>query len=147
MGKIRKNYTKEIKLKAINLYQKEEMGIRSISKELGIGFTTVQRWIAHYKREGIQGLEEKRGTSRSPLKRRPKKDDESDTETSEELDMGMSNEITEFPDFHTSKDKLEKWRKTPIPGSGSVSYICGGGLTQKGSQIASIIDSFFLSLH
>jgi transposase len=80
MGKIRTTYTKEIKLKAINLYQKEDMGIRSISKELGIGFTTVQRWIAHYKREGIQGLEEKRGTSRSPLKRRPKKDDESDTE-------------------------------------------------------------------
>ena len=43
MGKIRTTYTKEIKLKAINLYQKDDMGSRSISKELGIGFTTVQR--------------------------------------------------------------------------------------------------------
>ncbi|MBA9025884.1 helix-turn-helix domain-containing protein, partial [Peribacillus huizhouensis] len=57
MGKIRTTYTKEIKLKAIHLYENEDMGIRSISKELGIGYTTVQRWIAHYKREGIQGLE------------------------------------------------------------------------------------------
>ncbi|USK32123.1 helix-turn-helix domain-containing protein [Bacillus sp. F19] len=80
MGKIRTTYTKEIKLKAINLYQKKDMGIRSISKELGIGYTTIQRWIAHYKREGIQGLEEKRGTSCSPLKGIPKKDYESDTE-------------------------------------------------------------------
>ncbi|MBA9029441.1 helix-turn-helix domain-containing protein [Peribacillus huizhouensis] len=80
MGKIRTTYRKEIKLKAINLYQKKDMGIRSISKELGIGYTTVQRWIAHYKREGIQGLEEKRGTYRSPLKGGLKKDSESDTE-------------------------------------------------------------------
>ncbi|KMY42800.1 helix-turn-helix domain-containing protein [Peribacillus loiseleuriae] len=80
MGKIRTTYTKEIKLKAIHLYENEDMGIRSISKELGIGFTTVQRWIAHYKREGIQGVEEKRGTSRNPLKGRANKDDESDTE-------------------------------------------------------------------
>jgi transposase len=80
MGKIRTTYTKEIKLNAINLYQNEDMDIRSISKELGIGFTTVQRWIAHYKREGIQGLDEKRGTSRNPLKGRAKKDYESDTE-------------------------------------------------------------------
>jgi transposase len=80
MGKIRTTYTKEIKLKAINLYQKKDMGIRSISKELGIGFTTVQRWIAHYKREGIQGLNEKRGKSSNPLKGKAKKDYESDTE-------------------------------------------------------------------
>ncbi|KAB2493458.1 helix-turn-helix domain-containing protein [Priestia endophytica] len=79
MGKIRKTYTKEIKLKAINLYENEDMGIRSISKELEIGYTIVQRWIAHYKREGIQGLDEKRGTSRNPLKARDKKDHESDT--------------------------------------------------------------------
>ena len=43
MGKFRTTYTKEIKLKAINLYQKDDMGSRLISKELGIGFTTVQR--------------------------------------------------------------------------------------------------------
>ena len=40
MGKIRTTYTKEIKLKVINLYENEDMGIRSIAKELGIGFTT-----------------------------------------------------------------------------------------------------------
>ncbi|KKI88971.1 transposase [Bacillus sp. SA1-12] len=80
MGKIRTTYTKEIKLKAINLYENEDMGIRSISKELGIGYTIVQRWIAHYKSEGIQGLNEKRGKSRNPLKGKAKKDHESDTE-------------------------------------------------------------------
>ncbi|MDQ0862411.1 MULTISPECIES: helix-turn-helix domain-containing protein [Bacillaceae] len=79
MGKIRKTYTKEIKLKAINLYI-NDMGIRSISKELGIGYTTIQRWISHYKSEGVQGLEEKRGTSRSQFKGRPNKDYESEAE-------------------------------------------------------------------
>ncbi|WP_088013169.1 helix-turn-helix domain-containing protein [Gottfriedia acidiceleris] len=73
MGKIRKTYSKEIKVKAIDLYFEKDMGIRSIAKELGIGFATIQRWITHYKREGIQGLEEKRGTSDSLLRRKAKR--------------------------------------------------------------------------
>ncbi|KMY49764.1 helix-turn-helix domain-containing protein [Peribacillus loiseleuriae] len=89
MGKIRTTYKKEIKLKAIHLYENEDMEMRSISKELGIGFTTIQRWIAHYKREGIQGVEEKRGTSRNPLKGRAKKDDESDTEKNRRLNSSV----------------------------------------------------------
>ncbi|WP_088013178.1 transposase [Gottfriedia acidiceleris] len=80
MGKIKKTYSKEIKVKAIDLYFKKDMGIRSIAKELGIGFATIQRWITHYKREGIQGLDEKRGTSDSLLRRKAKIDNESNTE-------------------------------------------------------------------
>ncbi|SFD61794.1 transposase [Bacillus sp. UNCCL81] len=80
MGKIRKTYSKETKLKAINLYFEKDMGIRTIAKELDIGYTTIQRWITHYKSEGIQGLEEKRGKSDSLFRRKVKRDDENDAE-------------------------------------------------------------------
>ena len=80
MGKIRKTYSKEFKFNVIDMYVNNNMGSVSIAKELGISKSIVQRWISHYNREGFQGLDEKRGKSDSPLKRRPKKSHESEAE-------------------------------------------------------------------
>ena len=86
MGKIRKTYTKEFKLKAIKLYFEEDMGAKSIGKELGIAYAIVERWVNHYKREGIKGLEEKRGKATGLNKGRPKKVPLSDIEKIERLE-------------------------------------------------------------
>ncbi|PGM50273.1 helix-turn-helix domain-containing protein [Bacillus sp. AFS053548] len=80
MGKIRKTYSKEIKLKAIDMYVNNHMGSTSIANELGISVSIVKRWISHYNREGFQGLDEKRGRSNSPLQGRPRKSPESEAE-------------------------------------------------------------------
>ncbi|MGG2027692.1 transposase [Gottfriedia sp. S16(2024)] len=86
MGKIRKTYDKEFKLQAIKLYYEEGMGSNSIGKELGIGISIVKRWINHYKREGIQGLEEKRGKATGFNKGRPRIEPLSDTEKIQRLE-------------------------------------------------------------
>ena len=61
-GKIRTAYTKECKLKVTNLYEKKEIGIRSIAKERGSGFAAVQRrgpaikeWIGYMDRLHLVG--------------------------------------------------------------------------------------------
>ena len=66
MGKITRTFTK-----AIKLYFEKGMGFKSIGKELGIAQCIVYRWINHYKNEGIQGLEEKRGKAKGPRGRFP----------------------------------------------------------------------------
>jgi transposase len=86
MGKIRKTYTLEFKLKAINLYFNERMGSKSIGRELGIAYAIVDRWINHYKREGVQGLEEKRGKAKGTNKGRHRKNTLSDTEKIQRLE-------------------------------------------------------------
>jgi len=86
MGKIRKTYDIEFKLQAINLYLEEGMGAKSIGKELGIAYAIVERWVNHYKREGIQGLEEKRGKAKGYNKGRPKIDPLSDAEKIQRLE-------------------------------------------------------------
>jgi transposase len=86
MGKIRKTYNIEFKLKAIKLYFEEGMGAVSIGKELGIAYAIVERWVNHYKREGIQGLDEKRGKAKGPNIGRPKKEPLSDAEKIERLE-------------------------------------------------------------
>jgi transposase len=86
MGKIRKTYSKEFKLNVIDKYVNNHMGSTSIAKELGISQSIVQRWISHYKKEGFQGLDEKRGKTDNPLKGRPKKIHEDDTEKIKRLE-------------------------------------------------------------
>jgi transposase len=80
MGKIRRTYSKEFKLKAIDMYVKNHMGSTSIAKDLGISKSIVKRWISNYNREGFQGLDEKRGKSDNPLHGRPRKSLESEAE-------------------------------------------------------------------
>jgi transposase len=86
MGKITRTFTKEFKLKAIKLYFEKGMGFKSIGKELGIAQCIVYRWINHYKNEGIQGLEEKRGKAKGPNNGRPKKESLSDAEKIQKLE-------------------------------------------------------------
>jgi transposase len=80
MGKIRTTYSVEFKRSAIDMYITKLMGAKSIAKELGIAYSIVDRWIAHYKKEGLPGLEEKRGTGKGPFKGRPKNQPESEQE-------------------------------------------------------------------
>ncbi|MGG3508820.1 helix-turn-helix domain-containing protein [Paenibacillus lautus] len=53
------------------------MGFKTIAKELGITYAIVQRWVRHFEREGVAGLEEKRGSFSSTLKGRPRTKEQS----------------------------------------------------------------------
>ncbi|MDR9858002.1 helix-turn-helix domain-containing protein [Paenibacillus sp. VCA1] len=72
MGEIRKTYSVEFKQKAVQMYLHKGMGYKSVAKELGITHKSVQRWVKYFQEEGIQGLEEKRGKAKGPLKGRPR---------------------------------------------------------------------------
>jgi transposase len=72
MGKIRKTYDAKFKKKAVDLYLKEGMGYKTVAKELGISYSMVSRWVKRYEREGMKGLEEKRGKAKGPGKGRPR---------------------------------------------------------------------------
>lgn len=61
MGKKRRTFTAEFKMKAIEMYLHRGMGSKRIGKELDITYSIVDRWIAYYKKEGLIGLQEKRG--------------------------------------------------------------------------------------
>ncbi|PHB27152.1 transposase [Bacillus pseudomycoides] len=64
MGKIRRTFSIDFKMKAIEMYLHREMGSKLIGRELGVTYSIVDRWIKNYKNEGILGLQEKRGRSR-----------------------------------------------------------------------------------
>ncbi|NNU94243.1 helix-turn-helix domain-containing protein [Geobacillus sp. NFOSA3] len=72
MGKIRKTYDAKFKKKAVDLYWKEGMGYKTVSKELGIDESMVRRRVKRYEQEGMKGLEEKRGKAKGPGKGRPR---------------------------------------------------------------------------
>ncbi|USK76644.1 transposase [Peribacillus frigoritolerans] len=72
MGKIRKTYDRSFKKKAVDMYLKEGMGYKRIAKELDIDHTMVRQWVKHYRAEGMQGLEEKRGKAKGPGIGRPR---------------------------------------------------------------------------
>ncbi|ASJ55597.1 transposase [Brevibacillus formosus] len=73
MGDIRKTYSKDFKLKAVRLYLDGERGYKTLTKELGLSDPSIlRRWVKYYKEEGIQGLDEKRGRTPSPLRGRPR---------------------------------------------------------------------------
>ncbi|EOO71562.1 transposase [Bacillus mycoides] len=64
MGKIRRTFSIDFKMKAIELYLHRGIGSELIGKELGVTYSVIDRWIKKYKNEGILGLQEKRGRSR-----------------------------------------------------------------------------------
>jgi len=73
MGKIRKTYSKEYKLDVVKKYLYEGWTKREIMDQFRISSSMLHRWVTHYKNEGIQGLEEKRGRTKSLRKGRPRK--------------------------------------------------------------------------
>ncbi|EJL24696.1 helix-turn-helix domain-containing protein [Brevibacillus sp. BC25] len=72
MGNIQKTYDVAFKKKAVDFYIKTGMGYRRCGKELGIDPTMLRRWVNHFQKEGIAGLEEKRGKVRGIGVGRPK---------------------------------------------------------------------------
>ncbi|QYR19144.1 transposase [Paenibacillus sp. sptzw28] len=72
MGEMRKTYDVEFKYKAVKMFLDDKMGYKTVAKALGINDKMVRRWVAHYEREGLAGLDEKRGKSSGAAKGRPK---------------------------------------------------------------------------
>ncbi|TYS34195.1 helix-turn-helix domain-containing protein [Bacillus swezeyi] len=72
MGKIRKTYDLTFKKKAVDLHMKEEMGFKTVAKELGISKSVAARWVKHFEAEGMKGLEEKRGKAKGAGMGRPR---------------------------------------------------------------------------
>ncbi|MFQ6568262.1 transposase [Bacillus sp. AF53] len=64
MGKIRRTFSIDFKMKAIELYSHRGIGSKLIGKELGVTYSVIDRWIKKYENEGILGLQEKRGRSK-----------------------------------------------------------------------------------
>lgn len=64
MGEIRRTFSIDFKMKAIELYLHRGIGSELIGKELGFACSFIDRWIQIYKNEGILHLQEKRGRSR-----------------------------------------------------------------------------------
>lgn len=67
------------------MHLKQGMGFKTVAKELGITHAMVQRWVWHFEREGMAGLEEKRGSFSGPLKGRPRTKEQSIEEESHRL--------------------------------------------------------------
>lgn len=61
MGKRRRTFTTEFKMKAIEMYLHRGMGSNRIGKELDITYSIVDWCIAHYKKERLIWLQEKKG--------------------------------------------------------------------------------------
>ncbi|MCU4862832.1 helix-turn-helix domain-containing protein [Bacillus cereus] len=66
MGKIRRTFSIDFKMKAIELYSHRGIGSKLIGKELGVTYSVIviDRWIKKYENEGILGLQVKRGRSK-----------------------------------------------------------------------------------
>ncbi|ARO59934.1 Uncharacterized protein B5E38_2401 [Bacillus cereus] len=53
MGKIRRTFSIDFKMKAIELYSHRGIGSKLIGKELGVTYSVIDRWIKKYENEGI----------------------------------------------------------------------------------------------
>ncbi|PPB11068.1 transposase [Brevibacillus laterosporus] len=73
MGEIRKTYSNDFKLKAVRLYLNGEQGYKTLARDLGISdHSNLRRCVDHYRKEDIQGLDEKRVRTKNPLRGRPR---------------------------------------------------------------------------
>ncbi|MFF2018915.1 transposase [Paenibacillus sp. NPDC058177] len=72
MGEMRRTYDEKFKKKAVDLYLKKGLGYKSVAREIEIDDTLVRRWVKHFKTEGLEGLEEKRGKAKGPGIVRPR---------------------------------------------------------------------------
>lgn len=67
------NYSVDFKLKAIKKYLEEDMSYAAIAKELGLyDHNFVSSWVKNYKELGLDWLNDRRGSSQSPFKGRPR---------------------------------------------------------------------------
>lgn len=69
MKKQLRTYSMELKLEAVKRYLEDRESYRAIARDLNIScWKSVGRWVKHYEREGVEGLKEKRGTTRKDPK-------------------------------------------------------------------------------
>ncbi|APU59231.1 transposase [Clostridium botulinum] len=69
-----RNYSKEIKMKAVKMYLEDGMGSTRIAKELGLSsYKRVLLWAKNYQEFGEDWLEERRGKDSTVHKGRPNK--------------------------------------------------------------------------
>lgn len=47
-----KKFDREFKLHAVNLVLEEKLTITRVSQDLGIGLSTLQRWVSEFKKHG-----------------------------------------------------------------------------------------------
>ncbi|MBA2873244.1 transposase [Anoxybacillus calidus] len=80
MGKIRKTYSVEFKLEVVQKYLSEGWSQSMILDHYRVYNSMLQRWVNDYRQEGVEGLKEKRGTSKGKQKGRPRKNPLSDKE-------------------------------------------------------------------
>lgn len=74
MAEIKKTYTVEEKRIAVELYNRDGLPFSEIARELNIPRTNIRHWVNLYEREGLKGLEEKRGKAKGLHKGRKRKD-------------------------------------------------------------------------
>jgi transposase len=74
MAEIKKTYTLDEKRTAVELYNREGLPFSEIARELHIPRTNIRHWVNLYEREGLEGLEEKRGKARGLHKGHKRKD-------------------------------------------------------------------------
>ncbi len=69
----RKTYSWEFKFIAVKMYLEKGMGYKSVANELQIpDHSMVRKWVKNYKTLGAEGLEERRGKTRTPFTGRPR---------------------------------------------------------------------------
>lgn len=73
MKRILHTHSAESKYKAVQMYLECGLGYKRVANELNIPEASIRRWVKYYENEGMAGLEEKRGKSKSLSKGRPRK--------------------------------------------------------------------------
>ena len=86
MSRKNRNYSIEIKLNAVKMYLEEGLSSSKIAKLLDLSSKNrVLLWSKRYEEFGMDGLKERRGSVKSPLRGRPKKNFNSIEEEMEKL--------------------------------------------------------------
>ncbi len=86
MSRKNRNYSIEIKLKAVKMYLEEGLASSQIVKLLDLNSKNrVLLWWKHYEEFAIDGLKERRRSVKSPLRGRPKRNFNSIEEEMEKL--------------------------------------------------------------
>lgn len=47
-----RNYDKEFKINAVNLYKSSRRSLKTVAEELGLSTSTLSHWVQDYKKEG-----------------------------------------------------------------------------------------------
>ena len=69
MTKKRSRYSNEFKLEAINLVEEQGRKIPAVASSLGIGRTTLEKWVYQYRKEQ-QGIAPTQGRAITPEQRK-----------------------------------------------------------------------------